>query len=58
MNGAIVVGMYVMGEDKMGDAVIMGVGLAWIVSHNLMMDIGIGGDTLKGNQKMKMEEDY
>jgi len=49
MNGAIVVGMYLIGEDKIGDAVIMGVGLAWIASHNLMLDIGMGGETVNGN---------
>ena len=43
INSAIVIGMYFLGheERKMQDAIIMGVILAWIFSHNAMFGFGI-----------------
>ena len=42
-NSAIIIGMYFLGHEsgKEREALILGVVLAWVFSHNVMLGLGI-----------------
>ena len=54
INSAIVIGMYFLGheEGKIKDAIIMGVILAWVFSHNAMFSLGLLRQYKIVNEKM------
>jgi hypothetical protein len=60
INGAIIIGMYFLGhrDGKMAEALIMGVILAWVFSHNAIFGIGIVKPFKIVNEKLQDQKEY
>jgi hypothetical protein len=60
INSGIVIGMYFLGHEagKIKDAVILGVVLAWVLSHNAMFGIGIVRPYQVVNEKLLQQKEY
>ena len=60
LNSAIVIGIYFLGHEnhKLAEAVIMGVILAWVFSHNAMFGIGMIRPFKIVNEKLEQQKEY
>jgi hypothetical protein len=60
INSGIIIGMYFLGYEagRIKDAIILGVVLAWVFSHNALFSIGMVRPFMIVNEKLQQQKEY